>query len=91
MNGPMSHTNWLKYNKVGTAHTIVEYPLYSDITVTSEFKYGLEPLSFHNAMPICRYKCEVVVPVVLRIGYCLDNDITNLKTSNFESYHGEVA
>lgn len=88
MNCPLSYSNWLKYEEVGSAHTIVEYPLYSDITVTSEIKDGLEPLSFHNAMPICRYKGEVVVPIVLRLGYCLDANISELTVSNFESYHG---
>lgn len=88
MSAPLSYKNWLAYRDEGSAHTIFEYPIYSDISVISELCDGLEPFSFHNAMPVARYKGEVVIPVVLRVGFSIDEQAINLTQSNFKNYHG---
>ena len=50
---PLSQLNWFKWLNVSDAHdaSVVEYPLYSDAHITSEFREGLGPYSFLNTVP----------------------------------------
>lgn len=67
-----------------------EFPMYSDITVTSELLEGMGPLSFHNSLPLRqRTSGEVVIPVVVRVGYYLKPLITDFSKSSYNHYHGD--
>lgn len=84
----MLYENWKKYIENGTAFSISEYPIYSDITVTSELLDGLEPMSFHNALPLNKRAGEVVIPIVVRVGICLEIKNNDWSISNYGHYHG---
>ncbi len=63
--------------------------MYSDITVSAELLEGMGPLSFHNSLPLRQSTLgEVVIPVVVRVGFYLEPLKPNFSESNYSHYHG---
>ena len=90
----LSQLNWLNWRNVPDAHNarVVEYPFYSDADITGEFRKGLGPYSFLNAVPFSDGPGSVNSPIILRVaihlpGYQSSDDISEKETDE-SLYHG---
>ncbi|PTO92380.1 hypothetical protein [Vibrio splendidus] len=85
----MLHENWSLYLNSEECIGISEFPMYSDITVTAELLEGMGPLSFHNSLPFRQAKLgDVVIPVVVRVGFYLKPISPSFSKSSYSHYHG---
>ncbi|HHC6575890.1 TPA: hypothetical protein ACN34E_001020 [Vibrio parahaemolyticus] len=84
----MLHKNWSLYLNSEECFGIMEFPIYSDISVTGDLLEGMGPLSFHNTRSRRLVLGEVVVPVVVRVGYYSRPLTPNFSESSYSHYHG---
>lgn len=85
----MLHENWLLYLDSQGCLYMSEFPMYSDVTVRAEVLEGMGPLTFHNALPFKQEGSgDVVIPVVVRVGFYSKPDLPNLSESSYAHYHG---
>ena len=90
----LSQLNWLNWLSGSDIHnaSVVEYPFYSDAHITGEFREGLGPYSFLNAVPFSDGPGIVNSPIILRFavhlpGYQPPDDISE-KGTDESLYHG---
>ncbi|EGR0804850.1 hypothetical protein ACA877_004611 [Vibrio alginolyticus] len=85
----MLHENWSFYLESHECLRMSEFPMYSDVTVRAEVLEGMGPLSFHNALPLKQEGAgDVVIPVVVRVGFYSKPQHPDFSESSFTHYHG---
>lgn len=85
----MLHENWSFYLESHECLRMSEFPMYSDVSVIAEVLEGMGPLSFHNALPLKQEGAgDVVIPVVVRVGFYSRPQHPDFSESSFTHYHG---